>query len=79
MPNLTGSSVNAGGTKIATAKTHGSSTLDTTKPLLDPTTYIKHGNLDISVKSAINMGLLNRDSSGVLVELNGPVTPTRVG
>lgn len=78
MPNLVGASVNAGGTKIAAAKALGSSPLDTTKAINDTHTLVPHGNQMIPVKAAINMGLLQRNASGALVELNGPQAATRV-
>lgn len=78
MPNLIGASVNAGGTKIAAAKALGSSTLDTTKAVNDSHTLVPHGNLMLPIKAAINMGLLQRNSAGTLVELNPAQPATRV-
>lgn len=78
MPNLIGSTVNAGGTKIATAKVLGTGKLATTDISNDAHTFIVVGNRDFSVKAAIAMGMLNRDSSGTLVELNPASVPTIV-
>jgi hypothetical protein len=77
MPSLDankGSSVNASGTKIAAAVALGSGKLDTTKAVNDAHTFVSHGNQKINVKTAIAMGLLARNASDTLVELN-PVQP----
>jgi hypothetical protein len=79
MPSLDankGSSVNASGTKIAAAVALGSGKLDTTKAVNDAHTLVKVGNLQINVKTAIAMGLLARNASDALVELNGATAPT---
>jgi hypothetical protein len=79
MPSLDankGSSVNASGTKIAAAVALGSGKLDTTKAVNDAHTLVKVGNLQINVKTAIAMGLLARNASDTLVELNGATAPT---
>jgi hypothetical protein len=73
-----GVAVNAAGTKIATAVALGSAKLDTTKPALDHSTLVTHGSQKITVKSAINMGLLARDSADALVELNAATAATKV-
>lgn len=77
--NLQGATVNGAGTKIATAKALGTSPVNTAVRANDNHTTVKIGNMDVPIKAAIEMGYLQRDSSGTLVELNGPVTPTRVG
>jgi len=74
--SLKGSSVNGSGTKIATAAALGSGKLDTTKPVNDPHTFVKVGNQHINIKTAIAMGLLARNASDTLVELNSKATPT---
>lgn len=80
MPSIAikGTAVNASGTKVATAAAFGSAKLDTTKPALDHSTLVTHGSMKITVKSAINMGLLARDSSDALVELNAATAATKV-
>lgn len=80
MPSIAvkGVAVNVAGTKIATAVALGSAKLDTTKPALDHSTLVTHGTQRITVKSAINMGLLARDATETLVELNGATAPTKV-
>lgn len=77
--NLKGASVNAGGTRIATAKPLGTSVKDTSKVLLDASTVVMHGASEVDVKSAINMGLLRRNAAGVLEELNPAQPYTRQG
>lgn len=80
MPSLDankGSSVNAGGTKIAAAVALGSGKLDTTKAVNDAHTFIKVGSQSINVKTAIAMGILARSAADVLVELNPVSVPTR--
>ena len=77
--NLKGSSVNGSGSLIATAKTLGGQPLDTTKAVNDTHTFITLGGQLLSVKEAINIGLLDRDTqTGALVELNRPAAPTRL-
>lgn len=78
MPNLIGATVNASGTKVATAKALGSGKLDTSDPKNDTHTIIKHGNQEMTVQNAINMGILQRNAAGVLVELDTPKAVTRV-
>jgi hypothetical protein len=79
MPNLIGATVNGSGTKIAAAKVLGTGSLDTTKAGNDAHTTVPHRGMSIPIKAAINMGLLQRNAAGVLVELNPASTPTRVG
>lgn len=76
---LAGASVNAGGTKIATAKAMGTNPLDTTKASNDAHTLVSHGSQLIPVAKAINMGHLQRNAAGTLEELNPPQPATRVG
>jgi hypothetical protein len=79
MPSLDankGSTVNASGTKIAAAVALGSGKLDTTKAVNDAHTFVKVGNLQVNVKTAIAMGILARNASDTLVELNGATAPT---
>ena len=77
--NLVGASVNAGGTRIAAVRAVGTNQLDTTKPANDKLAVVPHGNMNVHVGAAINMGILQRDSAGVLTELNPPQPFTRVG
>ena len=77
--NLVGATVNAGGTRIANAKSVGTNKLDTAQASLDHGAVVPNGNQLVPVKAAINMGILRRNSSGTLEELNPPTTPTRVG
>jgi len=76
LDSIKGSTVNASGTKIATAAPLGSGKLDTTKPINDPHTFVKVGNQQINIKTAIAMGLLARNASDTLVELNSKTQPT---
>lgn len=78
MTNLVGASVNAAGTLIATAKALGSGSLDLTNSNNDAHTVITVGSMQLTVKGAIAEGLLQRNSSGVLVELNPSQQATRV-
>lgn len=78
LPANKGSTVNASGTKIAAAVALGSGKLDTTKAINDAHTFIKVGSQSINVKTAINMGILARDASDALVELNPVSAPTVV-
>lgn len=71
--------MNASGTKIATAKPVGMSPLDTSKATLDTSTIVLHGSTEVDIKSAINMGLLQRNAAGTLVELNPAQPYTRQG
>lgn len=77
--NLVGASVNGSGTKIAAAKALGTAAKNTAVATNDAHTLVPHGNQMVPVKAAINMGLLQRDSSGTLVELNPAQPATRVG
>jgi hypothetical protein len=77
--NLVGATVNAGGTKIATSKALGTGTLNTSNPANDHHTVIKVGSTGMTIKNAISAGLLRRNSSGVLEELNLAQPCTRVG
>lgn len=77
--NLVGASVNAAGIKIAGAKAIGTAAKDTSKGSLDASTVVPHGSATIDVKSAINMGLLQRNAAGVLEELNPAQPYTRQG
>jgi hypothetical protein len=77
--NFAGASVNAVGTKIATAKALGTGVLGTAVERNDSHTLISHGAMQVPVKTAINMGLLNRTPAGVLEELNPPQSATRAG
>lgn len=77
--NLLGATVNGSGTKIASAAPLGTSKLDTSKADLDASTVVTVGSQRLTVKAAINMGLLQRDASGTLVELNPAQAATRQG
>lgn len=76
---IAGATVNASGTKIATAKVLGTAPLDTTKASNDAHTLVAHGSMTIPVAKAINMGHLQRNAAGTLEELNPPQPATRVG
>lgn len=77
--NLVGASVNASGTKISTAKALGTGPLNTSIHGNDHHTTVKVGAAEVTIKNAIDMGILRRNSSGVLEELNLPQPYTRVG
>ena len=72
-----GTPVNGAGTKIAGAKIFGkaAAAVATTNPNLDHCTLVKLGsaasNLEVDVKSAVNMGILQREpGSTSLAELS---------
>lgn len=77
--NFVGASVNVGGTTVATAKPLGTNKMDTAKESQDALTVVQVGPMVLPVKAAINMGYLQRNAAGVLVELNPPQPTTRVG
>ena len=77
--NLVGASVNGAGTKISTAKALGTGSFNTSIRDNDHHTIVKVGAAEMTVKNAIDQGLLRRNSSGVLEELNLPQPYTRVG
>lgn len=78
--NLVGASVNAGGTKIAAAKSIGTGSLNTSDKTNDASTVVPLGSMSIPVKAAINSGILRRNpSTGVLEELNPAQPYTRQG
>lgn len=77
--NLVGASVNGSGTKVSTAKALGSGALNTSDRGNDHHTTVQVGSAAMTIKAAINMGILRRNSSGVLEELNPPQPFTRVG
>lgn len=67
---MKGATVNTSGTLIATASPIGTNKMDLTNASLDHGTSILFGSETISVAEAIRMGLLWRDATGTLVELN---------
>lgn len=77
--NFKGATVNGSGTKIAASVAFGTTGKDTSKESNDSATIIKHGSMEVDVKSAISMGILNRNSSGTLEELNPAQPYTRQG
>lgn len=79
MTAVVGSSVNASGVVIATARAFGTGALDTSNPANDGHTVVKIGGAELTIRDAINMGILRRNSSGVLEELNPPQPYSRVG
>ena len=76
---LAGATVNASGTKIATAKAMGTNPLNTANPVYDSHTLVAHGGMSIPVSKSINMGHLQRNAAGAMEELNPPQPATRVG
>lgn len=76
--NFKGAIVNGSGTRIAAIRAIGTATAATTASNEAGAT-VPHGSMRVDVKSAINMGILDRNASGVLVELNPPAAHTRVG
>lgn len=75
--NLQGAVVNGAGTRIAAARVLGTAAaVATATPARDVDTLVSNGNQLITIKAAINLGILQRDDSGTLVELNPPAAPT---
>jgi hypothetical protein len=75
---LRGGNVNEAGTLLAAAAPMGTAAaVDLTNPLRDCDTLVPYGNTQITIHAALNMGLLRRNSSNVLEELNPPQTATR--
>lgn len=77
--NFAGSVVNGAGTLIATARALGSGALNTANAANDGHTVVSRGNQRITIRTAIKLGLLNRDAAGTLVELTQASPYTRVG
>jgi hypothetical protein len=75
--HMKGATVNASGTLIATARPIGTNKMDLTDASLDHGTSILYGNETIPIHEAIRMGLLWRDATNTLVELNQAQPATR--
>lgn len=75
--HMKGATVNASGTLIATARPIGTNKMDLTNQALDHGTSILYGGETIPIHEAIRMGLLWRDATNTLVELNQAQPATR--
>lgn len=73
--NLAGVAVNGAGTLIATARALGSGALNTAVEANDGHTVISLGNQRITIRTAIKLGLLDRNAAGTLVELARATPP----
>lgn len=69
--------MNGSGTLLATARPLGTNKMDLSDPALDHGTVISYGSESIPINEAIRMGLLWRDATGTLVELNQAQPYTR--